>query len=60
MVSRRITKLKIILKQNIYAFLLVVLWFGSNFLYFLSTTGKVSEALKIIFFFTEGPGEYGF
>lgn len=60
MVSRAKTKLKIILKQNAYAFFIVLFWFGGNFLYFWSGTGKLSEAWRIVFFFREGPGEYGY
>ncbi|MHA1146947.1 MAG: NAD-binding protein [Promethearchaeota archaeon] len=60
MVSRRITKLKILLKQNAYAFFIVLFWFGGNFLLFWRTTGELNETWKIVFFVKEGPGEYGY
>ena len=60
MVSRQLTKFKILFKQNFYAIFIVALWFGSNFMYFWLTTGNLDITWRIVFFFMEGPGEYGF
>lgn len=60
MVSRRLTKLKIVLKQNLYAFLIVIVWFSINYFYFLFMTQDFTETWKLVFFFKEGDSEYAF
>ena len=60
MISKTLTKVKIVFLQNIHALFIVLFWFGAHFLYFYWITGEIFESLKIIFFFKEGPGEYGF
>ena len=60
MVSKRMTKYKVVLKQNVLALIIVLIWFGSNFIWFLITTGfNFIDTLRIILFFTDGPGDYG-
>lgn len=57
---RRVTKFKIVLKQNIHALLIVLVWFASNLIYFWWATGDIIESLMVVFFFVPGEGVYGF
>ncbi|TFG29912.1 MAG: hypothetical protein EU532_02300 [Promethearchaeota archaeon] len=59
MISRLLTKIKILLKQNLKAFLIVFLWFVLNFIYFYIETGSALQSGLIIFFFTTYNSLYG-
>ena len=59
MVSKRLTKIKILLKQNLKAFLIVFLWFTINFIYFYIETNSVLQSGLIILFFTTHNSPYG-
>lgn len=59
-ITRRLTKVKIVIKQNIYALLIVLIWFGLNLFYFWVTSGDLVRSLEVVFFFVPGEGRYGF
>ena len=59
MVSKQLTKIKILLKQNLKAFLIVFLWFTINFIYFYVETRSALQSGLIILFFTTHNSLYG-
>ena len=59
MVSKRITKFKILIKQNFIIILIVFFWFIVNFIYFSILTANLIDALLILFYFIEYDSLYG-
>ncbi len=59
MVSKKIIKLATLLRQNIFAFFIVILWFLINYLGFLAILADPFEALTVLFFFTHLETPYG-
>lgn len=58
--NKRITKFKIVLKQNLVLFLILSLWYIINYIVFYIITGyNPSKALQYTFYLAELP-EYGF
>lgn len=57
--SRKLIKIKKVLRQNYIAFLIVIFWFLGNFIYFSIKTSDLYEALLIIFYFKNHLSLYG-
>jgi len=57
--SKRIIKIKSIIKQNSFAFSIVLIWFFGNFLFFLWVTADFSDTLLILFYFKGHESLYG-
>jgi len=58
-VSKRLIKIKILLKQNIIAFFMVLSWFIGNLIYFFAITANIFESLLILFYFKSHNSLYG-
>ncbi len=59
MPSKIYIKLKSILIQNSYVFIILILWFLCNYIAFLILTNDFIEAFFILFFFKNHPSMYG-
>ncbi|MFX0056731.1 MAG: NAD-binding protein [Candidatus Hodarchaeota archaeon] len=57
--SRKIIKLKSVIKQNSLAFSVVLIWFLGNFLFFILVTLDFPETMLILFYFKAHESLYG-
>lgn len=57
--NKRVIKAKILFKQNMFSFSIIIFWFVVNFFVALLLTGNLFESLAFIFYFYELPGPYG-
>ncbi|MBD3254003.1 MAG: hypothetical protein GF383_02870 [Candidatus Lokiarchaeota archaeon] len=59
MISRVLTKIKFLVKQNLFAFLIIGLWFLCNYVYFYLLTSSYFESVYILFYFKENDSLWG-
>jgi len=59
MSSKKFIKFKSVLKQNSFAFLIVLFWFVGSYIYFVYETTDFIEALLILFYFINHESLFG-
>lgn len=59
MIYKKLIKFKILVKQNILAFSIILLWFFANLISFTILAGDLTEAFLILFYFQTHSSLYG-